>query len=108
MIKPHLSNIINDHKDEWKIQLAMEISFISSKDSNETDIMHVISKNIIILIGYETDEIIEELFESLLQKYQKVLDETTKGTDHVFNCVDAWYYKLHKRRLNIDSYIDYI
>ena len=51
MIKPHLSNIINDHKDEWKIQLAMEISFISSKDSNETDIMHVISKNIVILIG---------------------------------------------------------
>ena len=107
MIKPYLSNIINDPKDEWKIQLAMEISFISSKDSNETHIMHITSKNIVILVGYGTDEIIEELFESLLQKYQKALDETTKGTGHVFNCVDALYYKLHKRCLKRGgSYID--
>ena len=36
MIRPYLCKIINDHKDEWKIQLAIEISFVSSvKDSNE-------------------------------------------------------------------------
>ena len=41
MITPYLSNKINDHKDEWKIQLTMEISFISSKDSSETHTVHI-------------------------------------------------------------------
>ena len=36
MIKSYLSNIINDHKEEWKVQLTIEINFISSKDSNES------------------------------------------------------------------------
>ena len=38
MIKPHLSNMIIDYKTqgEWKIQLTMSISFISSIDSDET------------------------------------------------------------------------
>ena len=27
-IRPYLSSIINDHKDGWKIQLTMEISFV--------------------------------------------------------------------------------
>ena len=57
--------MINDHKtqSEWKIQLTMEINFISSKrHSDETRIMHAKSDNIEIMIGSETDEIIEELF----------------------------------------------
>ena len=47
----------------------MEINFISSKDSNETCTIHTKSDNIEIMIGSETDEIIKNLFESLLQKY---------------------------------------
>ena len=43
----------------------MTISFISSKDSNETRTMHSTSDNIKTMIGNETDEIIKELFESL-------------------------------------------
>ena len=38
------------------------------------------SNNIDIMIGYETDEIIEEPFNSFLQKYQKSLEESTKGS----------------------------
>ena len=34
--------------------------------------------NIEIMIGSETDEIIEELFESLLQRYQERLEESMK------------------------------
>ena len=69
IIGPYLSNIIDDHKDEWKIQLTMEINFISIKDSIETSTMHIKSKNIVILTGYETDYIIEKLFDSILEKY---------------------------------------
>ena len=60
----------NDTRREWKIQLTMQINFISSKDSEETSTMHTKSHNIEIMMGNETDEIIEKLFESLLQNYK--------------------------------------
>ena len=69
IIRPYLSNIIDDHKGEWKIQLTMVINFISIKDSIETSTMHIKNKNIAILTGYETDDIIEKLFDSILEKY---------------------------------------
>ena len=75
MIESYLVDMINDHKnkDEWKIQLSAEINFISSKsDSDETRIMYTKSNNIEIMIGNDTNEIIENLFRSLLQRYQEV------------------------------------
>ena len=66
--------MINDHKTigEWKIQLTMQINFISHKDSEETCTMYTKSRNIEIMEGDEKNEIIEELFESLIQNYQKI------------------------------------
>ena len=78
MIRSYLVNIINNHKtqSEWKIQLSVAISFISSKpDSDQTHIMHTKSNNIEIMIGSGTNEVIEELFKSLLRKYQENLEE---------------------------------
>ena len=49
----------------------MSINFISSKDSDETRNMHTKSDNIEIMMGSETDDIIDELFESLLQNIKK-------------------------------------
>ena len=48
----------------------MATNFISSKDPNETRTMHTKSDNIEIMIGNKTDEVIEELFNSLLQRYK--------------------------------------
>ena len=86
MIRQYLSDIINDHKThtDWKIQLTMEINFISSKDSNETRTMHTTSDNIEIIIGNETDGIVKNLFESPLQKYQEGLKKSLKGSVSVF------------------------
>ena len=55
MIRQYLSDIMNDHKTqgEWKIELTMDINFISSKDSNETPTLHTKSDNIEITIGNE-------------------------------------------------------
>ena len=93
MVRPYLSNIINDHniKREWKIQLTMEINFISSRDSNETHTMYITNNNIEITRGRDADEITDKLFESLLQKYQEGLEEKLKGSDLVFDCVDLLY-----------------
>ena len=90
MIRPYLNDIINDHKtqgewkihsgntiikhktqSEWKIQLTMSINFISSKDSDETRTIHAKSNNVEILMGSETNENVEELFKSFLQRYQR-------------------------------------
>ena len=71
MISPYLSNMINDHKTKrgWKIQLTVQISFISSKDSEETCTMHTKSHNIEIMMGTETDEIIE----NVLKRFYKII-----------------------------------
>ena len=81
MIKPYLRDVINDHKTrrEWKIQLTMQINFISYKDSEETRTMYTNSHNIEIMMRKETDEIIEKLREFLLQNYQKDLEESIKN-----------------------------
>ena len=56
----------------------MAINFICSKDSDETLTMHTKSNNVEIMMGNETDEIIEELFESFLKKYQEGLEESIR------------------------------
>ena len=109
MIRPYLREIINDHKTqgEWKIQLTMIIDFICSKDSDEIRTMRTKINNIEIMTGNETYQIIEELFESLLQKYQEKLDEKIKGSEFVFGSIDLLHYNLHKISLNRrGSYID--
>ena len=81
-IEPYLNDLIHNHKTqgEWKIQLTMAVNFISSKDSNETRTMHKNGDDIEIMIGNEADEIIEEFFNSVLQRYQKSREESMKGS----------------------------
>ena len=62
----------------------MTINFISSKDADEIRTMHTKSNNIKIMTGNEADEITEECFESLLQKYQKGLEEKMRGSEFFF------------------------
>ena len=68
----------------------MEISFLSSKDSEETRPMYSPSNNIEVIMGAETDKIIEDLFVSLLQRYQKGLEESTRGSEFVFDNADSF------------------
>ena len=58
----------------------MSINFISSKDSDEARNMHTKSDNIEIIIGSETNDIVEELRKSLLQNYHNNLEESMKGS----------------------------
>ena len=62
---------------------------MSSKHFKETRTMYTNSDNIDIMIGNETDEIIEELFESLLQRYQKNLEEKMRGGEFVYDSIDS-------------------
>ena len=126
MIKPYLSDLINKYKthglaryhsgnkswlektsSEWKIQLTMAINFISSKDSDETRTMHTRSNNVEIMVGSETNEIVKDLFESVLQNYQEGLEESMRGSEFAYDSVDVLYYNLNKVSLSRGgSYID--
>ena len=90
MIKPYLRNLIKNCKThglvryhsgnkswlektsrEWKIQLAMAINFICSKDSDETRTMDTKSNNVEIMIGSETNEIIKKFFNLFCKNIKK-------------------------------------
>ena len=110
LIEPYLRELINDHKNkgEWKIQLTAQINFISLRPgSNETRVMHTRSINEEFRNGSDTDEIIKELFRSLLQRYQENLQEKMKGSDFAFDGVNYLYYDLNKISISKGgSYID--
>ena len=62
----------------------MVIKSISSKDSDEIPIIRAKNHNIEIKIGNETHEITEELFKSLLKKYQEGLKKKLKEVNFCF------------------------
>ena len=58
-------------------------------------------------MGKETNNIIDELFESLLQRYQNNLEESMRGNEFVCDSIDLLYYHLHKVSLKRGrSYVD--
>ena len=48
------------------------------------------------MMGNETDEIIDKLFESFSQNYQKDLEESMRGSNFNFDSVNILYYHLQK------------
>ena len=58
--------IINLQKSgTWKVQLTIAINFISSKDADEEQVMHLESNNIEFMTYGNANNIVDELFESL-------------------------------------------
>ena len=110
LIEQYLRELINYYKNkgEWKAQLIANINFISLKPgSDETRVMHTRSDNKEIMNGSDTDEVIEELSESFLQRYEENLEEKMKGSEFEFDGVNFLYYAFNKISLNrVGSYID--
>ena len=65
---------------------------MSPKDTDEERVMHSKSDNIEIMINDRVDEVIKELFDSLLSSMKEVM----KGTDYIFDYVHLSYQKCHK------------
>ena len=105
IIRPYLRDMIDNHKalGEWKIQLIMRIIFVSSLYINEIHIMHTKSDNIELMSGTETNDVINELFNSFLRRYQEGLETKMKGSGFIFERVDLLEYHLHKISLNRGS-----
>ena len=103
LIEPYLGELINDYKSkgEWKFQLTAQFNFISLRPgSDETRVMHSKSNNEEFMNGSDTDEIIKEIFKSLLQRYQENLQEKMRGSDFAFDGVNFLYYDFNKISIN--------
>ena len=68
----------------------MQANFVSLKYNDDKQQMHSKSFNIEIMSGNETDEIINELFESFLFWYQINLEELMKDSEFVFEYVNGF------------------
>ena len=97
-IKPYLKKVIIylQKPDTWKIQLTKTINFICSKDTDEEHVMHSKSDKIEVTTLHDANEVAEELFESLLSRYQISLETTMRGSGFIFDCVNLMYCKCHK------------
>ena len=92
---------------EWKIQLNMKINFISSRNFIESRDMYSKSDNFEIMMRANTNEIIKNLFNSLLRRYQGGLQESMRVSEFVFDYAEYLNYIFHKIDMKRSgSYID--
>ena len=68
----------------------MKLKFMSSTDSNEMRMLHTKCDSVVIMIDKDTYDIIQQLSDSLLNRYKKKgLEESIEGSGFVFDHVDG-------------------
>ena len=69
--------------------------------------MHSKSENIEFMPYDNANEVVNEFFESLLSRYQIVLEISMRGSDLIFDSVELLRYQCHKINFKCGgSYID--
>ena len=81
----------------------MRIIFVSFTDANETREMYLKSDNVKIMIGIETEDITNELFNTFNKRYQEGLETKLRGSSFTFERIDSLEYHFHKISLNRGS-----
>ena len=91
---------------EWKIQL-MKNNFISVKDFEDTRTIYSASKPVEIFMGSDTENIIDTLFNTILNRIQEAMETSNeRGSGFTHDSVGLLYY--HFQRIDIrrgESYI---
>ena len=92
MIRPYLRDLLNTptidlinkeidsdtERGEWKIQLLMQNNCISSKDFEETRTTYSASKLVETFMGSNTDDAIDKIFDTLLQRFQEAMETSNE------------------------------
>ena len=79
----------------------------SFTNSNETREMHTKSDNIVIMRGFETEDVINELFNTFRKRYQEGLETKIRESSFKFQSINLLEYALHTISLNRgSSYIE--
>ena len=113
MIRPYLRDLINNHKPtmesnneendeendraEWKIQLVMQNNFISDKNFEDTRTIYSASKPIEIYMGSDTENTIDTLFNTILERIQQAIETSNeRGSGFTHESVALLYYYFQK------------
>ena len=121
MTRPYLRDLINKHKPveelnnnnnnntnnnnnnnnpecgEWKIISRMYINCTSTTSFNETRTMHPKSKQVQVYMGSDTENVIDALFNTLLQNFQCIQETSNeRGSEFILDSVEVLEYKFHK------------
>ena len=75
--------------------------YTADRDKNRT--FHVQSDNAEIRLGYDTNDIINKLFESFLNSYQKEEQKLRNGSNYTFESVDILGIHFHNIKLKRGS-----
>ena len=101
------SNSNNNNRAEWKIQVKMQNSCISTKSFEETRNIYTKREPLKIFMGNDTKDVIDKLYNTLLQRFQQSKEKSNeRGSEFISNSVELLYY--HFQRTDIrraESYI---
>ena len=87
--------------------LRIYIKCISTKSFNETRTMHPKSKQVEVYMGSNTENVIDTLFNTLLQNFQRIQETSNeRGRKFIPDSVEILEYELHKIDIiGAESYI---
>ena len=101
------NNDSNNNRAEWKIQLTMQNSCISTRSFEETLTIYTKSEPVEIFMDSDTEDVIDKLFNTLLQRFQCAQETSNeRGSEFIPDSVELLYY--HFQRIDIrrgESYI---
>lgn len=63
---------------------------MSSKDSNEKQLVHSKTHNRELMFGLDMEEIMEDFFDLLVQRYELGLEQSIMGRNFVFELCLRW------------------
>ena len=101
------NNNNNTDRGEWKIMLRIYIKCISTKSFNETRTMHSKSRQVEVYMGSDTENVIDTLFNTLLQNFQRIQETSNeRGSEFIPDSIELLEYELHKINIiKAESYI---
>ena len=101
------NNNNNTDRGEWKIMLSMYIKCISTRSFNETRTVHPKSKQVEVYMGSDTENMINTLFNTLLQNFQRIQETSNKrGSEFITDSVELLEYEFRKIGIiRAESYI---
>ena len=109
-LTPEIVDLINEkknsNKNEQKIQLIMAVNFRHTTD-HSIRTFHIKSDNVEITQGSKTNDIMTNLLESFLTRYEQKENILRNGSDYSFECVDMTGIHFHNIKLKRrSSYIN--
>ena len=92
-------NYNNNNRAEWKIQLTMQNSCISTRNFEETRTIFTKSEPVEIFMGVNTNDVIDRLFNTLLQRFQHAQETSNyRESESIPDNVELLY---HFQRVDI-------